>query len=346
MKSKIIFVSLLIAAILLTSCRFNRPDARGGNATDVPVTEPAVSIASSTPEPQIQSLQFTTGRNDYVIEVDNTPREILVYVPVGYDPNRPTPVVIMYHGSNQGGPIMYENTNWNTYADQENFIVVFPTSWKYRLIGEPGMQDKWNSTKMQQLVEPGTELKDDVKFTRVILETLEATFNVDTTRLYATGFSNGGGFVLSRLIPEMNDVFAAYSTSGAAIYGEAALDVIPTGITASLYSVIGANDNKISEATGLPTPFPIQPDELFNHQLFNTMFLNTTTLLSLENTYEVHQEGESAVMVFDKSLVGANNQYVFRMVRGLFHVYPSGDNNPQGLDMTPIFWEFFMQYQK
>ncbi|MCI0549641.1 MAG: hypothetical protein L0287_01665, partial [Anaerolineae bacterium] len=104
MKNKIGFVSLLIAAIFVTSCRFNRPDAGGGNPTGAPATEVATAVPSSLPEPQIQPLQFTTGRNDYVIEVDNTPRKILVYVPVGYDANRPTPVVIMYHGSNQGGP--------------------------------------------------------------------------------------------------------------------------------------------------------------------------------------------------------------------------------------------------
>ncbi len=339
-------VALLAAVTVIMACRFSRPDAGSGNPTGEPSAPTATSIPSSTPEPQVQSLQFTTGRNDYVIEVDNTPREILVYVPVGYDPNRPTPVVIMYHGSNQDGPLMYENTNWDTYADQENFLVVFPTSWKYGLIGEPGVHEKWNSAQMRRLAEPGTELKDDVKFTRMILETLEATFNVDTTRLYATGFSNGGGFVLTRLIPEMHDTFAAYSTSGTGLYGEAAPDVIPTGITASLYSVVGTNDDKISEGVVIPTPFPIVPKEIFGDTIFHTMLTNTTTMLSLENTYTSHQEGESAVMVFDKSLVGANNQYIFRMVKGLFHTYPSGDDNPMNLDMTPIFWEFFMQYHK
>lgn len=241
---------------------------------------------------------------------------------------------------------MFENTNWDTYADQENFLVVFPTSWKYRLIGETGVHEKWNSVKMKTLVEPGEELKDDVKFTRVILETLEATFNVDTTRLYATGFSNGGGFVLTRLIPEMNDVFAAYSTSGAGLYGEGALDVIPTGITASLYSVLGTNDDKISEATGIPTPFPVLPEEIFGNPIFNSMLTNATALLSLDATYQAQRDDRSSIMVFDSSLVGADNQFIFRMAKGIFHTYPSGDNNPQGLDMTPIFWEFFMQYHK
>lgn len=345
-KTKIHLIALLTLAILVMACRFSRPDAGSEVPTNAPATATASVVPSPTPESQIQPLQFTTGRNDYVIEVDNTPREFIVYVPAGYEPNRPTPVVIMYHGSNQSGPLMFENTNWDTYADQENFLVVFPTSWKYRLIGETGVHEKWNSVKMKTLVEPGEELKDDVKFTRVILETLEATFNVDTTRLYATGFSNGGGFVLTRLIPEMNDVFAAYSTSGAGLYGEGALDVIPTGITASLYSVLGTNDDKISEATGIPTPFPVLPEEIFGNPIFNSMLTNATALLSLDATYQAQRDDRSSIMVFDSSLVGADNQFIFRMAKGIFHTYPSGDNNPQGLDMTPIFWEFFMQYHK
>ncbi|OQY88691.1 MAG: hypothetical protein B6D38_10005 [Anaerolineae bacterium UTCFX1] len=346
MKNKNLLAALLIVMTLITACRFNRPAAGGGNPTGQPNAPATASVPSSAPEPQIQSLQFTTGRNDYVIEVDNTPREFIVYVPGGYDPNAPTPVVFMFHGSNQSGNIMYENTDWVNKAEEENFLVVFPTAWKYKLIGEPGMQEKWNSAKMREFVEPGTKLKDDVKFTRAVLETLEATFNVDTTRLYATGFSNGGGFVLTRLIPEMNDVFAAYSTSGAGLYGEAALDVIPTGITASLYSVLGTNDNKIAERTGIPLPFPIVPEEIFGDPIFNTMLTNAATLLSLDTAYQAERDDRSVIMTFDSSLVGADNQFIFRMVKGLFHVYPSGDNNPMNLDMTPVFWEFFMQYHK
>jgi predicted esterase len=339
-------VLILIACLLLSSCRLN---ARADRESNPVITEPPAgqpSVPTGTPEPRLLALQYTIGRNDYIIQMDDTPRKVLVYVPAGYDANRATPVVIMYHGSNQGGPLMYENTQWAPLADQQNFIAVFPTSWKYKLAGEPGLQDKWNTANMSQLVEPGTELQDDVKFTRLILENLEATFNIDPTRIYATGFSNGASFVLTRLIPEMNDVFSAYSTSGSGLWGTESLKAIPTGITVPLYSVIGTNDDKISEGTGHPRPFPIKPDEIFSDPLFNTMLTNATTMLALEPSYQAHPEDESVVMVFDSSLLGADNQYTFRMVRGLFHVYSSGDNNRGNLDIAPVFWDFFMLYHK
>lgn len=339
-------IFILIACLMFSSCRLNN------RANNTPVPNETESQATQIPaptleiEPAVVALQFSTGRNDYIIQADDTPRKMLVFVPAGYDANRATPLVIMYHGSNQGGPLMYENTRWAELADQQNFIVVFPTSWKYKLTKEPGIQEKWNTARMAQQVEPGTELKDDVKFTRMIVDTLRKTFNIDATRIYATGFSNGGSFVLTRLIPEMNDVFAAYSTCGSGIWGTESMEIIPTGITVPLYSVVGTNDDKIAEGTGLPRPFPVRPEEIYSEPVFNTMLTNATTMLSLDPSYQAHTEGESVVMVFDSSLVGANNQYIFRMVKGLFHVYPSGDNNKQNLDMAPVFWDFFLQYHK
>jgi len=277
--------------------------------------------------------------------VDDSTRQFLVYVPADYDANTPTPVVFMFHGSNQGGPLMYEVTGWAAKADAENFIVVFPTAWKYPLIDEAGRHTKWNSFGLYQQVVAGTELKDDVKFVQVMVDTLEASFNVDAGRLYATGFSNGGGFVLSRLVVQMYDVFAAFATCGAALAGEAALDSLPTGIPASVYSVAGTLDDKISEASGHPLPFPIVAEELAADSVFSDVFATTTTILSLEPTYTVqHEQPGYTTLTFATSTAGAGNQFVFRMVNNMAHIYPSGDNNRHGLNVADDFWVFFEQY--
>lgn len=342
MKSKNVFVPLLIVLLVSLACRFSRPDAGGGEATEVPLTESVVS----TPEPHIQPLQFTTGRNDYVIEVDNTPREFIVYVPAGYDPNSPTPVVYMIHGSNQSGQKMYENTHWSRKADEEIIIIVYPTSWKYRTTEANRVEDKWNTPGTEQIVEPGTELKDDVKFMRTILESLQATFNIDEKRIFASGFSNGGGFVLTRLIPQMNDVFAAFSTSGSGLIGEASVSDVPVTISASLYSILGTNDGKISENQGIPTPFPLDAQEILDHPNFGPMLDKTTTFLSLDTAHTVESDPNFTRLIYDTSLVGADNEYIFLMLRGLFHTYPDGGDNRAGIDAADLFWEFFTKHPK
>lgn len=346
MKAKTVLTILIIGGVLLASCRFNRPPAQSEPATEAPPAATAKAAPTSAPEPQAQVLQFNTGRNDYSVNVDNTPREFIGYVPLGYDPNIPTPLVYMIHGSNQSGKIMYENTDWAEKAEQETMIVVYPTSGKYRTTEVNRVEDKWNTPGTEQIVLPGTELKDDVKFMRIILESLKATFNIDDKRIFASGFSNGGGFVLTRLIPDMNDVFAAYSTAGAGLVGEASVADAPVHISASLYSVLGTNDNTISENQGIPIPFPLTEQEIVNDPIFHGMLEKTNAYLNLEQTYTVESDPVFTRFAFANSTAGADNEYIFMMIRGMAHVYPSGDNNRAGIDAADLFWDFFLEHPK
>jgi polyhydroxybutyrate depolymerase len=301
--------------IALSACQFRAPQNQEPSAS--PTREPASAaptipspptIAPTSTNPAIAPLGFVTGRNDYVINVDDTPRKFLVYVPQGYDPSRPTPVVFMFHGSNQGGPLMYENTGWAAKADQENFIVVFPTSWKYPLLSEAGVHEKWNTPGTAQDVPPGTELKDDVHFMRLILDNLMATFNVDDKRIFASGFSNGGGFVITRLMLEMNDVFAAFAASGAGLIGEGDASDITFTVNASLYNTIGTDDNKISEGQDIPVPFPFAGDDIVNDPNFGLLLQKTTSLLGLDMSHTVESDPAFTRLTFNKSLVGADNE--------------------------------------
>jgi poly(3-hydroxybutyrate) depolymerase len=332
--------------VSILACRFTAPRNPIVETTPITVTESA-PLTPTQPQASSTALEYKTGRNDYTLVLENVPRKYIIYVPAGYDPNKSTSVVFMFHGSNQSGQLMYEVTGWAAKADAERFIVVYPTSWKYLITDSNKVEDKWNGAGLFHIVVPGTELKDDVIFVRKLIEQLQATFNIDNKRIYASGFSNGGGFVISRLMLEMNDVFAAFTTSGAALMGEAQPDKIPQGINASLYSVIGNNDQKISELTGYALPFPVRAEEIASHDLFRQMIANTTTALSLDPSYEVRYEEPGYVtMTFNKSLMGANNEYIFRMAAKMGHVYPSGDNNRSGLNAADLFWDFFTQHVK
>jgi poly(3-hydroxybutyrate) depolymerase len=338
---------LLVIALSLSSCRLlNRGN---GVQENTPPAETQPTVATPSPTVGVEALSFQTGRNDYTVTVDNAPREFIVYVPGGYDANQPTPVVFMFHGSNQSGNLMYENTKWVNRAEAENIIVVFPTAWKYPLIGEGGKHEKWNDITLFVLAEPNTELKDDVKFTKTMLAQVEATFNVDVKRIYATGFSNGGSFVSTRLLPEMNDVFAAFAISGSGtkLGNEQISANLPTNIAASLYSIIGTNDEKIAEGTSKPRPFPLDTNAILNDDLFGTMLTNTASLLGLDPAkYEVKSESGYTAFTYNQSTLGADNEYIFLMINNMGHVYPSVDNNRYQIDAAELFWEFFVRHPK
>ena len=342
---------ILLCVLILPACQLRGPRNQRPSSAPTPEAVAAAPVASSplppapaSADPAVTALRFETGRNDYTLDLENAPRQFIVYVPGSYNPSRLTPVVIMCHGSNQNGNLMYENTGWVAKAEQEGFIVVFPYSWKYFLTTENRVSEKWNTPALPEITEPGAQLKDDVQFIRLILEQVKATFNVDEKRIFATGFSNGGGFVITRLLVQMNDVFAAFATSGAGLIGEAAAGDIPLTVDASLYSVLGTEDKKIAENQGFSLPFPFQAGEIVNDPNFGSMLLKTTTLLGLDMSYTLQSEGDFNTLTFDKSLSGAGNEYIFRMVRGMGHVYPSGDNNRAGLNVADLFWEFFLRH--
>jgi polyhydroxybutyrate depolymerase len=111
-------------------------------------------------------------------------REYLLHVPPSYDRARPTPLVISMHGA-AGWPAQQMNmSRWNMLADEQGFIVVYPSGNDFPKI--------WH-------VEQGDNLAKDVRFISDLIDTLEAGYNIDRRRTYANGISNGGGmsFVLS-----------------------------------------------------------------------------------------------------------------------------------------------------
>jgi polyhydroxybutyrate depolymerase len=343
-RAGIYFIFLVALACRLTP---------GGEATavsDVAVPEPnETSDAGPNAEPtsdlvssgEIEPLDYATGQNSYLIPLEGVERNFIVYVPASYDPTQAAPMVFMYHGSNQAARVMYTNTSWNAHAETHGIIVVYPDSWEYRLLEDNRVHDKWNTSGMaEQLVDP-TELKDDVAFTRSVLDLMQASFNIDPARIFASGFSNGGGFVMTRLMFELDDVFAAFSVSGTALWRGVDPANMPRDFPLNLYIVMGTQDDKISEGLGHPTPFPIAPDGILADSLFGPMLSNTAAMLSLNNDPVVNRDPPYTTFIYSDSLIGADNEFRFRMVKGMFHVYNNGEKIPEGFDAAELFWEFF-----
>jgi polyhydroxybutyrate depolymerase len=135
----------------------------------------------------IEAVSFyTTNRDNGSFVSSGEKREYLLYVPRSYDRSRPTPLVISMHGAGLWGAAQRETSLWNDLADTQGFIVVYPSG-----IGGKGVRI-WRA-------EQGAGLMKDVRFISDLIDTLKASYNIDSNRIYANGLSNGGGmsFVLS-----------------------------------------------------------------------------------------------------------------------------------------------------
>lgn len=128
---------------------------------------------------------------------NNITRDHITYVPAGYVPGTPVPLVFVMHGFTQSAQAIMNATGFNDLADQEGFIVAYPN----------GVNNGWNTNSPF----PGGSTADDVGYIGALRDTLIAQYSIDTTRIYACGFS-AGGYMSHKLGCESPKCFAAIAS--------------------------------------------------------------------------------------------------------------------------------------
>ncbi len=143
---------------------------------------------------------------------DQTARSYLVYVPPTYDPTEPEPVVLMLHGRPGNAAGQAYVSDLNRVADEHGFIVVYPDG---SPVGAGEVGREWNYT----LGTPGyrTNGIDDTAFFSVLIDDLARDLAIDQSRLYVTGFSNGG-FMTQRAACDGAGRFAAFASISASLF--------------------------------------------------------------------------------------------------------------------------------
>ena len=142
-------------------------------------------------------------RTSGAVVASHLEREYLLYVPSSYDSATPTPLVISMHGAGSYPTQQMHMSGWNRLADEHGFIVVYPSG-----TGFP---------RVFEAQQPGAGLTAEVRFFSGLIDTLTAAYNLDPSRIYANGLSNGGGmaFVLSCTL---SDRIAAVGMVGPALF--------------------------------------------------------------------------------------------------------------------------------
>ncbi len=137
---------------------------------------------------------------DEVFEHDGLTRSYHFYEPA--EPSGSMPLVLLLHGG--GGRIDnhigvglndWPHQVWLDIADEDGLFLVVPQ----------GIDEHWNCCRSDCGGCPET---DDVGFLTALIDDLVARHDIDTTRLYVTGESNGG-LMTERLAQEAPEVFAA-----------------------------------------------------------------------------------------------------------------------------------------
>jgi len=139
-------------------------------------------------------------------EIDGYPRYWLEFVPdaVQNNSDEAVPLVIALHGAGQVGDVYAPYSEWHKVAEENGFIVVFPTAYPYAEnngMARPIHNDCWSE-----------ERPSDLSFWQQLIEDVSVRYNIDASRIYATGHSNGGNST-AMIAGEMSDLVAAVAIS-------------------------------------------------------------------------------------------------------------------------------------
>lgn len=308
--------------------------------------------------PPAVGTSFPPGLTCRNIDVDGYPRELLVYVPVALaaEPSQPAPMVFMFHGSSGNGLQFANISGWREKADAEGFIAVFPTGLEYFVTedGKNRWNTKWNSFGLRQDVDLNKRLPgypatspwpaDDTSFVQLMIQDIQAHHSIDATRIYVSGFSNGGAFA-ARLANDLVGTVAAVGTSGApAPVWPPTLGEIPPGFRpVPLWQALGTEDDLIGSKHGVES-FPLDHEVMLASPLGKLLGWNGMTYSGTETECDVSMTPNTTTVSWCEE---GRPDYKFSMVKGMTHVYPHGYNkntNPAGVVAADIFWEFFEQH--
>lgn len=155
--------------------------------TGLAIVLAVVLVALMASEPAYYTNETVAG--DYLkkIDVGGRHREYLLHLPSGYASTRRMPLVLVFHGSSASASVIERETSFNHLADSLGFIVVYPE----------GLHRGWNIGECCRY--SFMEHVSETTFVNALLNHLEAGLSVDPTRVFATGYSDGGtlSFILA-----------------------------------------------------------------------------------------------------------------------------------------------------
>ena len=156
-----------------------------------------------------------SGNTDKTLSIGGSNRSYTLHVPSTYNGTKPVPLVLDFHGLGGNGKDESNSSPYPAQTDPDGVIMAFPTG----LAGPGG--NAWN-------VGPCcVKNTDDVAFAKALVTEIEKTACIDTKRVYAVGFSMGGG-MSHYLACHAADVFAAVAPAAFDLLKENVDDCKPT----------------------------------------------------------------------------------------------------------------------
>jgi len=148
------------------------------------------------------------------IQTDDGERSFWLFTPT-QQIQANTAVLFVYHGDGGNAEAFSQLTGFNTFAESNNFIVVYPQA---AMVGDGVRFNTYVDDAPGNAGLGVAQCVDDLHFTQQMLNWLSTTYAVTLDRVYATGHS-GGGFMCYNLAMQMRPTFKAIAPVSASMWG-------------------------------------------------------------------------------------------------------------------------------
>lgn len=267
-----------------------------------------------------------TGDYNESIKIDNLKRTYLLHIPKGYDQSKPLPLVFNLHGGFGNASFTSKSTGMSELADKEGFFVVYPEA--------EASARHWNDGR-------GLSKANDVKYVSTLIDNMESRFNIDKSRVFACGVSNGG-IMSYRLAVELSGKLAAV----ASVAGSMAVG-LPTPRPQNLIPFLEIHataDTLVPWAggkAGVGGSVWSVDESLRRFRVWN----NTSSIPSVEHL--PHKDSKDKSSVDRITYKGQTDENIVQLLKinGGMHGWPRGDKSVAGqtkdIDATTEVWNFF-----
>ncbi|HPI53196.1 MAG TPA: PHB depolymerase family esterase [Chitinophagaceae bacterium] len=271
----------------------------------------------------------TTLNESYVF--GGISRDYHVYVPGIYSSQNAVPLVINLHGYTSNNLQQEAYADFRPIADTANFILVHPNG-----TFDQSLNRYWNFF--------GLPLADDIGFLSSLIDTIRTHYNIDTNRIYFTGFSNGG-FMSFELACKLSHRVAAIASVAGGMISAQQTNCTPIHPMPVMY-IHGTADATVSfnGIGGIIASLPV--DSLM---LYWVQKNQCNPVANVSNVPDIVSSDLSTTehYVYENGLKGSTVE--FYKILGGTHTWPGA---PVNLGVTNMdfnasqeIWRFFNQYR-